>query len=371
MKEILGNVGRTFCISASIFSGLVMTGGIAGLALPSIFVLSGIGAVAASPFVYVGLDRLSKNIDKKQVNYLSFLIQSLEKTTDDKAYNFIHANTVDFKYYIDKALNGNSNSIDLMVDSDTKNNINQLLYLINSNYYVQVKENFPNLSREDLIERVLWNLVSYLKENNKIVFSHKEVKRFLDRCSFFDDNMKKAVVKEYKNGKFKFKGKIIYTVCPDNNKNKYNNIGKEVVGEDSDFFDLDNEFSYRIVIDRVAKSDHCKRYGVASKLIWDIDSLKTMMQIIFNDFGDKLQKDKDKIIDLDLITSFVISTTIYSLANKKEKVGIEEMVNTFKTWDYMPYSLKLEALNCVVEKMNLTDVKHPYVYKSKIKSNSN
>ena len=55
----------------------------------------------------------------------------------------------------------------------------------------------------------------------------------------------------------------------------------------------------------------------------------------------------------------------YALVNNRNQVGKTELLNTFKTWTYMPFNMSLSVLETLFEEQNIDYKEHPFGIKKK------
>lgn len=81
-------------------------------------------------------------------------------------------------------------------NSNAVNNISQLLCMINANYYEEINANLTKeLSRDELIDKVLDQIVIYVSKYGLASFSITQAKDIINGCIFISDATKKKLSK--------------------------------------------------------------------------------------------------------------------------------------------------------------------------------
>lgn len=209
MKEKIEKYTSTFIVGVA--------AGVLGNVLNLVpFAALGMGA-SVSAFYFVGSTYGKKLYEKieggKQRKYLALQHQRImEFENIGKLGNSISATT---SYYIPLIENYIKN-FDISLENNVVRRINQVLYLLNANYYSAVLKKFPTLSRKQMISQTLNQLFAYLIQNQKLDFTEKDLKKFLKGYELLDKDEKRLFFLEFKSGKVKKEGKhqYIYAVFP-------------------------------------------------------------------------------------------------------------------------------------------------------------
>lgn len=254
------------------------------------------------------------------------------------------------------------------LDASEVNTINDLIHLINANYYYEItKKN--KLEREDIIERILIQVAMYLKENNKRTIGDKDIDMIVNNCFFIKENIKNDIVTEFKNSAVKFGSSIQHSV-----ENRYidsEEHKEESKNQKSSFvFDVDDIEHYKILVEGLtAKDTYLREYGNIDNIEWDYQVLKDVFSIMINKFKPELKKIEfeDGYSEFNLARSYFYNIMCYAVMNQKAVVDYQSILATFKDWDYLPYKIKLEMATEIIRELDLKDIKHPYLQKMKPK----
>ena len=333
--------------------------------VPIIFI--SIITILSVPAIYLGTTKLKKKMDNEvsrdmqMMNQLPRLfIESFEK--DHKITKL----SVCFYKEIE------NNQTLKQLTPQTKTNINQFLYMINANYYDEIHMEHASLTREDIILRIISQIETFFIENpSNSLFTTKEAKLIINGCFFINDTLKKEIKKEFKESERKLFGEKMYHIL-DKNINTNVSIEKELSKMHQELnskehllrtFDVNNIEWYEFLLkcfDQVDPS--IKEYGEFTSVEWDFYALRDIMSFMLTNFNKELESVKGEIYNSKVVIDFMYNAFVYTVLNKKEKVGLEEMINTFKNWNFFEnlFDLKLRVLDGIFDEFNIDYALHPY-----------
>jgi hypothetical protein len=126
-------------------------------------------------------------------------------------------------------------------------------------------------------------------------------------------------------------------------------------------FDTKNLFGYQVLVDAVSNADRFKELAMGNpkELIWDYDFLMTIIDTITTTQKYKLKKIKNFSIFW-MVSDYIYEATLYAIVNNRKKVGQEELLNTFKHWEYIPLDIKLYSLDEIMQQEKIDYSKHPF-----------
>ncbi len=336
-KDRLERAYSFFCISAPLSSLAIASGTLIGLEVGTVMLLSG-ASVLVSPFILKGIDAVKEKNAYNRIKGNNYFLQSFDnmfrRNNEEEELSF---ETSDFNKYISNKLKETLVPRSLILEEETRENINQFLYLINSNYYYSIKESNPNLKREKLVDRVLSQIINYLERNNITNFDHKIAKKVLEKCDFISPNLKKEIIKEFKDGKISYMGKDVYSV----------NIRSCELGKSKKKFDINSNSDYDLIIDYVAQMKNFKSANLRS-LQWDIESLKNIVLNIRNNYMSFTNCRND----LELMNSFITSVARYAIKNKCNSIGERECIGSIYDCNYISF---LSTKNDIVGDLLIND----------------
>lgn len=171
----------------------------------------GVGAsmLVVTPLWYCGFKKLAaksnKKLDKDMHHMNQLMLMLMETREKDRRIGEL---TASFFEEICDAENQNG----IRLSFDNKNNLNQFIYMINSNYYDRIALNLPSITRELLVEKIINLAFLYLKETGKNDFTHKDVSKILEGCYYIKDDLKKEIIKEFRKSRAKIGDKYIYQI---------------------------------------------------------------------------------------------------------------------------------------------------------------
>lgn len=246
--------------------------------------------------------------------------------------------------------------------------LNDLIYLINANYYYDITEK-TKLDREEVIERFLLQTAFYLNKTSKETIDDKDIEKIINNCFFIRENIKTKIIDEFKSSTVDFDGWIQHSI-----KNRY--VGTEKHKEEekkskSQFaFDVNNIEHYKMLVEALTAGDtYLREYGNIDNIEWDYDILKEVFSIMINKFKPELKhlEFEDGFSEFNIARSYFYNIMCYAIMNQKAVVDYQSMLATFKDWDYLPYKIKLDMATTIITDLNLKDIKHPYLQKVKPK----
>lgn len=312
------------------------------------------------PSIYAGLTIAKKKIDKKfdlDMYRSAQLVNSLQElVTYDKEIrlgkNF---------FWNEIQIYANKNGITL--DTQDLNTINQLLYMINENYYDIISKNI-RLTRDELVNKILEIIFLYIESHDKNL-DDDDIKNIINSIFFIDNDIKKKMFKEFIQGKCKIEERIDYRIISKNvNRdsmfsNPYINTADDIVP----FFQYDDCREYEMLIKVFIDKEYFNKYGDASSIDWNIPLIRDIMSLIVVEFDKELKEEVENYSPIDFITSFIYNLGVYCLVNNRNDVGPYEIVNVFKNWNVVPFNLRLSIVNRIFEKYELDIANHPFEIK--------
>lgn len=251
--------------------------------------------------------------------------------------------------------------------SSSINNINQFLYMINENYYEDITNNH-DLRREEVIDKILDQIVIYVSRYGLYDFNANHAKEIIKGCIFINDNVKRDIIKEFKRSEYIFDGHKRYQVLSknlDTNKNPDLCIAELHEANNSTehylkTFDVNDVKWYEFLLK--CTSEIATEYGSPYNVEWDLESLCDIMSFMLNKFHSEFTEVKGEYYNADVVISFMYNAFVYTTLNNTGRVGINEIIQTFKAWDFFDnlFDLKLEVLDSIFEYFDLDYRMHPF-----------
>lgn len=320
------------------------------------------GGVAALPVFYILLRKLRKKLDndfrKDMVSAANLFSMMGEFYKQDR---IIDENTSVFLY--DLELKFKEGNIELPTSQMFC--LNKLLYLVNLNYFDEIKEKIPSITREKLISHIIDQTIIYYKRTNKKTFDENDAKEIIDYCLLIQPEIKKAIIKEFKDSKIKIANEIDYAIEKKDTKNlveidTYESFLTSVQNNKGYNFDITSVSDLNAIILLASNHENIRQYGNPDSLKWDMDFLNRVLTLIATNYRQQLIEYHEDYSNLALATSFILNATTYALVNKKEEVGQREILSTFKNWRYIPFSMQDKILTKLFEEDGIDYSLHPY-----------
>lgn len=338
--------------------------------IANIAIIAG-GTVLLSPLTYFGFKKLQKKSDntfKREIHSVGQLMLMMKEATEPD--RVIGKMTSFFLPQIIEIFDKDNVSI----SQDDLMNVNQFIYLINCNYYEQLRKYIPESNREQLIKSMIRQTSMYLRQSDRHNFNEKDAKKVLNNCIFIPKKTAAEIAEEFKKSKVKFLGNKMYEIIRNDvadDIDAYISAKDEEEQDRFSSFDSNNIEHYKTIIESVSKSEYIQNLATTnpSDLKWDIDFLMRIMNIITKDHREELVQRDNMYQNFPLVISYIYNALAYAVVNNKKEVGKTEMINTFKNWDYIPFDMKLDVIDKVFEEYEIDYKEHPYKFsKTKIKN---
>lgn len=324
------------------------------------------------PASLVGINVLKKKMDRSFNVDMQMSQQILKMFVEvDEADHKIEKNTSCFYHEITKRESLTD------ADADMINNINQFLYMINENYYEEIIKRNPNMRRDELIDKILDQIEIYVEKFGIHEFTINEATSTINGCIFIDDDVKKQIIKEFKQSEYRLFGKKHYQVLSKNldSQKNFDNCLKEM-GEELHsrehylkLFNVEDIRCYEILLESSDESpgEFRKNFGSFSDVEWDLEALRDVMAFMLTKFSKEFRDIKGEYFNVSVVGSFMCNVFTYAKLNNTGRVGIYEIIQTFKNWDFFSgfFDLRLEVIDAIFEKFDLDYSMHPFREKKK------
>lgn len=335
--------------------------------LSSFFAILGV-SIVLTPGVSFGVRKLNEKWHEKEEKRLKSVRQSFAMMAEylyekDK---IIGKTTTNFYSKVEDM----KNEFSISLDSNDVNQINDLLYLINANYYEKIVGSRQQYCREEIIDKVVNQVGLYFVLKGSSGFTRKDVLCILNNCYFIKDELKKEIYEEFISSEVSF-GKWISHGISNRNVDimDKDDFLEEKMKELSPMpgFDISSIGSYEEIIQGLISADsYLEQFGDVNQLEWDMESLKNFLCILLKDHRSELIAYDSSQSNFDIASSFIYNAMCYAVVNQKQSVGPLEMLHTLKNWEKIPFQLRNEVATDVIEKMNLERNSHPF-YQNPVK----
>lgn len=242
-------------------------------------------------------------------------------------------------------------------------NINSLLYLINANYYDEIVKYLKNVKREELIDMLLEQIFLYLKDSQLENLKNKDVEGILNNCYFLKAGLKEKIENEYQAAEVNFNGFIDHSVINKKidvmKENEYKASHQAEIPETT-IFDIEKIESYKIIVEGIIEfDDYLCNFGDTRIIEWDYEVLQKVIYLIAKEFRKELIKQIADYTEYDLTVSLIHHAMAYAVLNKKKMISYQELLNTFKEWDYIAYDLRCVIAERLINKFNMSEEDYP------------
>ncbi len=318
------------------------------------------GTLITAPFIYYGLDKIKEKINDSNERSMHHTSQIVLMTQEaHHSDHIINKMTSVFLLELGEELQKEK----VKASDEELMTMNQMLYLINANYYDRITQDQKKLNREELVRRVAYAIATYKKETGEVV-SHKNFSKILERCFFIKPTIQEEISKEFtKSKRFIKKGLYHYEIKRNDMspyltdyQNAYNESPKSVVPH----FDMSNMRQYQNIAYNISQGEYINTIGNPNALEWDYRFLMRLMNMIEKKFRRRLVEANEYHSSFAMVYEFMANAMVYALANNKTKIGVSEMINTFKFWDYVPFEIQLDILDLLFTECHIDYQYHPY-----------
>ena len=313
-------------------------------------------------FLYKKIGKFIKIIGDKKIRELHNIGRTATiKREKDEFDRKITSMTASFK----KEIETHFKEENITVSETTLKNIDAFLYLVNSNYYDDIKLTNKSIRRKFLIQQLLFQISNYLKENTINTFDKEVVKEVLDTCIFIPQKIKEEILKEFADSKVKKRHKITYQIKrndiqigKDSYLEEYNRANSNRIIE----WKYDNEYNYITLIEALEVSEEFQelQIGSAKDLCWDLPFIQAMNIFIHDNYQDDLLRMYEEYSNFNLIEQFLFYTMAYAVEEEISEVTSDVVLASFAEWPLLPFNLKLQIIDDFFEKENLTYLEHPF-----------
>lgn len=316
------------------------------LPIPAAIVVTLAGTAIAAPLLDKKFTSLKAKKDKlniKEEHYIQQLKISLAEM--DKKGTRVNRMTPFFTDMImakcrEKKIN---------IDEDTLQNINQFLYMINSNYYDIILDTFKInnerlRTREDLLRDICDAVLLHMETIEDYAFDDTDVREVLEICSFIREDIKEDIVEEFENSKVPgVLGTYRYiierkdvkreSIEKDYTKN-YSEVNKEDVS-----FDIYEKDSYIAAITKISEMPHYQKLGNINGVYWDINALMDIVTKLIQKYNNELERSIKDYSIARFTVKLMLASASYALVNKKNTISYKIITEAFKKIPNIPSEL--------------------------------
>lgn len=308
------------------------------------------------PSVFISATKLKNNMDKNfnRHMYEADMLGKYMREAIAKEHK-IDQNTAYFMHEIREA------NIDMNLDN--LQNLNQLIYLINQNYYDKIHSVANNLSRHELVLKVLEQVKIYLETHDLAgeTFDYEDAESIINACFFIPDSLKREILHDFSDARVDVGARTSFVIEPIDDSFKRQSPEEYLNSREYRLssFDINDITSYEALMS-VFKNHEKNPYRDTFLVEWDLDAIRDVMALIVRRFGLIIEKRDNELYHYEMASTFFYNLCAYASVNKVESVGIKEIINTFKNWDYFDHNLKMDIVDAIFEEFDLDYSMHPY-----------
>lgn len=238
------------------------------------------------------------------------------------------------------------------IDEDTLQNINQFLYMVNSNYYERILDSFKVnnerlRTREDVLREICDAILRHMEMIEDYAFDDTDVKEVLDICLFIKEDVKVDMIEEFENSKVP--GVLgTYRYIIERKDVKSESIEKDYtknydeVNKDDVSFDIYEKESYIAAVSKITEMPHYQKLGNVNALSWDIDALMDIVTNLIRKYNSELERNIEDYSIARFTVKLMLVTTSYALVNKKGTISYKVITEAFKKLPNIPNELFMD-----------------------------
>lgn len=345
-------------------------------------IIAVVGTTISAPLLDKKFTEVKEKHDKYKVKEKHYLAQlKIGLAEMDKKGTRVNSMTPFFTDMITRKCDKHK----IIIDEDTLQNINQFLYMVNSNYYNSIIETFKTnneriKTREDILREIIELILKNMEENEDYAFDHTDVENVLSSCTYIKESLKKEMIKEFENARVPgVLGKDRYIIerkdvkletLEKDYKKKYNEESKDNI-----YFDIYERESYIAAISKINDMEHYKKLGNINAVSWDINALMDVIITIIDNYDSKLESSINKYSIARFTIKYMLAIASFSLINKRSSVGYNEIIKSFSKIPNIPTELQEEITKFLEEKykekMNLKQNQKILIFNPNYKINQN
>jgi hypothetical protein len=205
------------------------------------------------------------------------------------------------------------------------------------------------------------------------IFDEVVAEDVINRAFFVSDKVKQEMIEEFRKSKTKiFTKEPLYQIISSKVSMKHikdildtssTKTTKSDRNYDSLGFDIYNTKDYEELLIGMSESED-NQYGDLTAPNWDLETFKEVICLIDQLYTEQLSELYD-YYDIDkLAASLLYNTAVYAVLNKKENVGIQEILNTMKNWNYLDYDDILIIIKSIFDEFEgMENIIHPFTGK--------
>ncbi len=247
-------------------------------------------------------------------------------------------------------------------------NIDSFLYLFNANYFDSIHHKDHSVRREFLIKQLLQVICLDLKSAGRSSFDEEDAERIIKKCLFIPNDLKEALITEFRNSKVTSGKNISYAIIHHDvkgEKKAYIAAKTNSDAYDLPMFDIDNINDYIVTIQATEVSQNFQdlEIGSAEDLTWDVGFIQQVIKLMASNYHDELLAIDEDHSNFNLASKFLLQTMAYAVANRIDIVTSDVVIKSLANWDYLPFSIKMPIMDDIFASFDLDYSLHPYRHK--------
>jgi hypothetical protein len=139
-----------------------------------------------------------------------------------------------------------------------------------------------------------------------------------------------------------------------------NKEDEEITTSDDYGFNINRIRDYKLMLEEFSHHE-LNEYGDFTKVDIDLELFKNIIIFIDDLYTEQLSGLYENYSIESLAASLLYNVGVYCLINKKQKAGMQEILNSMKEWHYLDYDDKLIIIGGIYQEFdNMDNIIHPY-----------
>lgn len=247
---------------------------------------------------------------------------------------------------------------DMQIDIKDAININQLLYMLNANYYDYLASRFKDNNREQIIMKFLEQIRMYLLVRDQRTFDVDDAISVINNCFFISSEQKEKMIREFTSSKIDVDDEYYFAIGrKDVNPTKEAYLmAKEKEDEDrTPYFDMSEIISYKSIINYWSDDENN-----LSSIDWNYGFIRDILVKIADRNRYDMMKYHPDFSHFNMVKSFLTAAANFAITNGSKKMDKKEILACFKNWSYVTFESNIRYVDQLFESEQIDYKYHPF-----------
>lgn len=252
--------------------------------------------------------------------------------------------------------------------------LSSMLFMLNTNYYYRITEALPSLTKEKLIDKVLEQIVLYLRTTAKKVLRQEDIFSLIKNCYFIDPSVKQKILTEISPSITNIENNRVDYVITRNNDTANKEVLEERTEDDmaieeflDSTFDVYDDKAYEDIIGTIKQDKAINEEIDTENIKIDLKVIKQIVILAYEEFPKEMRSYFPNSTFLNLAVKLFVHVFFYANIYNIEIMGEQEILYSFIPLHFFDYNFKLKFLDAITKRLNLDSSMHPYRIKQAAK----